>query len=266
MRHTALAAIAVCLLFPLVWTLLAAFGITPDNSSQPPVWAGPPTLEKFTEVGVSEPAFWTELITSTAIALCATGVTIAASFLAAYALARTPFSGRRVTVQSFLVLASLPAMAYVIPLSDAMRRVHLLDTFAGVMLSEAAATAPLAVFVLYGVIAQLPIEGEEAAVIDGASLFAVLGRVVVPAVAPGIAATAIVVFVLDWNTLLVPLVLTGGEVRTVPVAMSDFFTFERELEWPVAAAALMVSLAPLALIVAVFSRAVTSFRLQADPG
>jgi len=120
--------------------------------------------------------------------------------------------------------------------------------------------------VLYGVIAQLPVEGEEAAVIDGARLFAVLGRVVVPAVAPGIAATAIVVFVWDWNTLLVPLVLTGGGVRTVPVAMSDFFTFERELEWPVAAAALMVSLAPLALIVAIFSRAVSSFRLQADPG
>jgi ABC-type glycerol-3-phosphate transport system permease component len=64
--------------------------------------------------------------------------------------------------------------------------------------------------------------------------------------------------------LLVPLVLTGGEVKTVPVAMSDFFTFERELEWPVAAAALVVSLAPLAIVVAVFHRAVAAFRLQAE--
>lgn len=264
-RVLALTGIAVCLLVPLVWTLLAAFGITPDNSTRPPALTGPTTLDNFTEVGVSEPAFWYELLTSSAIALSATAVTVAVSFLAAYALARTPFRGRRVTVQLFLVLASLPAMAYVIPLSDAMRRVHLLDTFAGVMLSEAAATAPLAVFVLHGVIAQLPVESEEAAVIDGARLLTVLGRVVVPAIAPGIAATAIIVFVLDWNTLLVPLVLTGGEVKTVPVAMSDFFTFERELEWPVAAAALAVSLAPLALIVAVFSRAVSAFKLEAEP-
>ena len=72
--------------------------------------------------------------------------------------------------------------------------------------------------------------------------------------APTVAATAIVVFVLDWNMLLVPLVLTGGEVKTVPVAMSDFFTFERELDWPTAAAALVVSLAPVALLVAAFHR------------
>ena len=73
-------------------------------------------------------------------------------------------------------------------------------------------------------------------------------------------------FVLDWNMLLVPLVLTGGEVKTVPVAMSDFFTFERELEWPTAAAALVVSLAPVALLVAAFHRLLEQFRLTDGTG
>ena len=118
-------------------------------------------------------------------------------------------------------------MAYVIPLSDVLRRVHMLDTLAGVVLSEAAVTAPLAVFVLYGAIAQLSAQWEEAAVLDGAGLLQVVGRVILPLLTPTVAATAVVLFVLDWNMLLVPLVLTSGEIKTIPVAMSDFFTFER---------------------------------------
>ena len=157
-------------------------------------------------------------------------------------------------------------MAYVLPLSDLIRRLHLLDSFATIVLAEAAVTAPLAVFVLHGAIVQLPTEWEEAAVLDGAGLLRVLARVVLPLIAPSVAATAIVVFVLDWNMLLVPLVLTSGEVKTVPVAMSDFFTFERELEWPTAAAALMVSLVPLAVLVALFHRVLERFTLQAPAG
>jgi ABC-type glycerol-3-phosphate transport system permease component len=90
--------------------------------------------------------------------------------------------------------------------------------------------------------------------------------VVFPLVAPSVAATAIVLFVIDWNMLLVPLVLTSGDVKTVPVGMSDFFTFERELDWPTAAAALVVSLAPLGLLVAVFHRLLESFRLDSPNG
>jgi ABC-type glycerol-3-phosphate transport system permease component len=69
-------------------------------------------------------------------------------------------------------------------------------------------------------------------------------------------------FVLDWNLLLVPLVLTSGEIKTIPVAMMDFFTFERELDWPTAAAALLVSLVPLAILAGVFHRVLERFSLD----
>lgn len=260
-----LAALAAFLL-PLAWTALASFGLLPDNSARPPSWKGPPTLEHFAQIGVAEPAFWQELATSTASALCAAALTVGVSFLGAYGLARSHFSAGRLLTQGFLVLASLPVMAYVIPLSDVMRRVHLEDTFAGVVLAEAAVTAPLAIFVLHGALAQLSPDWEEAAVLDGAGLIRVLSQVVLPLVAPSVAATAIVLFVIDWNMLLVPLVLTSGEVKTVPVGMMDFFTFERELDWPTAAAALIVSLAPLAVLVAVFHRLLESFKLGGQPG
>ena len=249
-------------LLPLAWTVLASFGVLPANGARPPSWTGPATLDHFREIGVAEPMFWQELATSTASAACAAALAVGVSFLGAYGLARSNFRSGRMLIQGFLVLASLPVMAYVIPLSDVMRRVHLVDTFAGVVLAEAAVTAPLAVFVLHGALAELSPEWEEAAVLDGAGLLRVLGRVVFPLVAPSVAATAIVLFVIDWNMLLVPLVLTSGQVKTVPVAMSDFFTFERELDWPTAAAALIVSLVPLALLVAVFHRLLERFKME----
>ena len=89
-----------------------------------------------------------------------------------------------------------------------------------------------------------------------------IGQIVVPLAAPSIVATAIIVFVLDWNLLLVPLVLTAGEIKTIPLAMIDFFTFERELEWPTAAAALIISLAPVAVLVMVFHRVLDRFALN----
>jgi multiple sugar transport system permease protein len=262
LRRALLLALAVVVLLPLGWTLLASLGLVPNNATQPPSWSGSPSLDRFAEVGVAEPEFWQELATSTTSAACAALITIAVSFPAAYALARSHARRETVLAPALIVLASLPAMAYVIPLSDVMRRIHLIDTLAGIVLCEAAVTAPLAVYVLHGAVRQQSAEWEEAAVIDGAGLARILLQVVLPLVAPSVAATAIVVFVIDWNLLLIPLVLTSGEIKTVPVAMSDFFTFERELEWPTAAAALVVSLLPVALVVALFHRALQRFTLE----
>jgi ABC-type glycerol-3-phosphate transport system permease component len=89
----------------------------------------------------------------------------------------------------------------------------------------------------------------------------VLRDVVVPASGPILAATTIVLFVLDWNMLLTPLVLTGINVRTLPVVLTDFFTLEREVDWPTAAAALTISLAPIVLLVGALHRAVERFSL-----
>ena len=266
LRGALLGVTLLAFLLPLLWTALASLGVLPDNSSRPPSWRGSASLDHFAEVGIAEPAFWQELVTSVLTAACAAAIAVGAGFLAAYGLARAPFRSSRVVTQGFLVLASLPAMAYVIPLSDLMRRVHLLDTFAAVVLSEAAATAPLAVFVLHGAVAQLAPEWEEAAVLDGAGLFRVIGRVVLPLVAPSVVATAIVLFVLDWNMLLVPLVLTSGEIKTIPLGLSDFFTFERELDWPTAAAALIVSLAPVAVLAGIFHRVLNRFALDLRTG
>jgi ABC-type glycerol-3-phosphate transport system permease component len=253
-------ALLACLL-PLAWTALASFRVVPDNNHTPPSWTLP-LLDNYTgEIGIAEPTFAQELLTSAALALATTLLTLGLSFLAAYSLARSRFRGRRLVLQGSLVLASLPVMAYIIPLSESMRRARLEDTFVGLLLAQTAVLAPLAVYVLHGFLAQLPMDMEEAATLEGASLRQVLAAVVLPRAAPGLAATGLILFVLSWNQFLVPLVLTTSQVKTIPVAMSDFFTFERELEWPTAAAALIVSLLPLAVLVTVAHRALEVFTL-----
>src|SRR4029077_465516 len=97
--------------------------------------------------------------------------------------------------------------------------------------------------------------------LEGAGLPNLLGSVVLPAAAPIIAASSIVLFVLDWNQLLIPLVLTGINVRTLPVVLTDFFTLERELDWPTAAAALTISFVPLLVLVGVVHGVVEGFSL-----
>ncbi len=260
-RAGLLAAAVGASFLPLAWALLASFHVLPNNSNSPPTWTAP-TLESYTEeIGIAEPTFAQELATTAALSLATTCLTLALSFLAAYGLARSRFRGRQLVVQTSLILASLPVMAYIIPLSETMRRARLEDTFVGLLLAQTAVLAPLAVYVLHGYLAQLSTEMEEAAGLEGATAWQVLSRVVLPLTAPGLAATALILFVLSWNQFLVPLVLTTSRIKTVPVAMSDFFTFERELDWPTAAAALTVSVLPLAVLVAVAHRVLERFTL-----
>jgi len=211
------------------------------------------------------PGFPRVYATSLIVSITATLLTVGTAFLAAYSLARWRFRGTRAVVQSFLVFASLPAMAYVIPLSDFTRELHLRDTFAGVALASAAVYAPLAVYILYGYLEQVPRSLEEIAQLEGARLFQIVWKVVLPAAAPGIAATAVLVFVLDWNLFLVPTALTLNHVKTIPVALSDFYTYERELEWSNAAAALTLSLLPVAALVALAHRILEQFSLSPTP-
>ena len=211
------------------------------------------------------PGFLQVYATSLIVSITATLLTIGTAFLAAYSLARWRFRGTRAVVQSFLVLASLPAIAYVIPLSDFTRELHLRDTFAGVALASAAVYAPLAVYILYGYLEQVPRSLEEIAYLEGARLFQIVWKVVVPAAAPGLAATAVLVFVLDWNLFLVPTALTLNHVKTIPVALSDFYTYERELEWSNAAAALTLSLLPVAALVALAHRILEQLSLNPTP-
>ncbi len=263
LRNAILGLALIVFLLPLAWTLIASLGVIPNDTNVPPNWEWPPTIGSYLYIGVAEPGFASEMVTGLSISVTATALTLVVSFLAAYSLAHWNYRQARRAVQVFLVLSSLPVMAYVIPLDEVVRRLGLYDTFLGVALSNTAIFAPLAVYVIFGYLRQLPVDLEDAARLDGAALWQIIARIAVPLAVPGLAAMAIILFVLNWNLLLVPLVLTESHIRTVPVAMSDFFTFERELSWPVAAAVLIISLLPLLVLVGAAHRTLERFSLGA---
>ncbi|TMI87099.1 MAG: carbohydrate ABC transporter permease [Bacillati bacterium ANGP1] len=260
-RAALLSVLVLAMLVPLVWTALASLEIKPDITAWPPGWTFPPSTDSYRDVMTAVPGFPRVLATSLGLSVAATFLTVGAAFLAAHTLARWRFRGRRLAAQSFLVLAGLPVMAYVIPLSDITRRLGLRDTFGGVALAAAAEFAPLAVYILYGYLARAPVALEEMAHLEGASPLETLWRIVVPGAAPGLAATAVLVFVLNWNLFLVPTALTLDHVKTIPVALSDFYTYERELEWSNAAAALVVSLLPVAAVALLAHRVLENVNL-----
>ncbi len=221
-----------------------------------------PSAEPYLEIGIREPDFFYELLTSASLSALATILALAIAFTAAYGIARSHFRGRNLLVQSFLILACLPVISYLMPLRSILVFLHLYDTFAGTILVEAALYAPLAAYVLYNYLNQTATyEMEESAQIDGARPLQVIFRILLPKAAPSVAATAIIVFVLTWNQVLIPLILTTP-VKTVPVAMMDFFILERELDWPTAAAALVISLLPIIAFTVASYRVLELFSLD----
>jgi multiple sugar transport system permease protein len=145
-------------------------------------------------------------------------VTVVIAILAAYAFARLQFRFKRTIFVSVLATLLLPAYATLIPLYRIMASLGLVNTYLGVILVYVSGFLPLAIWILYNYFNSIPRELEEAAFVDGATALRALLRVVIPVAAPGIAAAAIISFLLGWAQFLFPLVLTTN-LSTQPVTV-----------------------------------------------
>ncbi|MDZ4764706.1 MAG: carbohydrate ABC transporter permease [Chloroflexota bacterium] len=250
-------------LIPLLWTLLASLGVVADSSTTPPVWQLPPTLDFYGEIRTEQTFFWDEFAVSFALSAAISAVTLGAAAPAAYALSRWQSRWRSTALYVCLTLASLPAVAVVLPLAEILRTMRLTDTFGGVLLAESALFAPLAVYLLVGYLDQVPADVEEAALIDGAPPLQRLVWILLPALIPGLVAVGTLVFALSWNQFILPAVLTQTHIRTLPVQMRDFFALEREFDWRIAAAVIVLSLLPVGAAAALAYRSLE--RLKFNP-
>src|SRR4029077_1789169 len=124
----------------------------------------------------------------------------------------------------------------------------LLDTYIGLIMVYVAFNLPFAIWMMRGFLAEVPIEIEEAALLDGLSRLQIIGRIVVPVVLPGIAATAIFTFVFTWNEYLMALLLTSVNRTTVPMTISKFL-MPYSILWGDLTAATVIQLVPMLIIV-----------------
>ena len=239
-------ALAALLLFPVLW--LAAMAFKPDDAMfvRPTAWLFAPTLDHFRYV--VEAGFLRNLATSVALALVSTVLVVLVGTPAAYAFARFELRGRDDLFLFILATRMAPPICLVIPFYLIFTRLDLLDTFAGLSLAYLTFNLSFYIWVLRSFCRDLPLELEEAAMVDGYSRFAVFLRVVLPLLKSGIVSTAMLCFIFAWNEFLFAFMLGGQNVKTLPVAIPLLITAQG-VRWGEMAVVGMAALLPVLLAV-----------------
>jgi len=227
-----------------LWTLSLAFKNELDNTAYPPVFIpNPPTLDNFVDV-FAKNDFLSYTINSVIVSFSATGLALLLGVPAGYGIAKAKATRAAVLI---LIARITPGLSYLIPLFLLFQWFGLLGTLTPLVITHLVITVPIVVWVMIGFFEGLPPELEEAALVDGATIWQAFRHVAMPLARPGIMVAMILAFIFSWNNFIFGVVLAGRSTRTLPVAVYNVLTFE-QISWgPLAAAALVVT-APVLLL------------------
>jgi ABC-type glycerol-3-phosphate transport system permease component len=240
-------------LFPLYWMVKSSLAPEASLFAAPSLLPRSPTLEHYRAL-IAERDFWLPVRNSFVVAASTTAWCLAFGAMAAYALARLRFRGKRVILALVLAVAMFPQVSILAPLFLALREVGLIDRYAGLVLPYLTFAMPLTIWLLVAYFRQLPPDLEEAALVDGASRVRVLREVVLPLAVPGLVTTGILTFLYCWNELLFALSFTvSAERQTVPVAVA-LLRGRYQIPWGQILAATVIATVPVALLVLAFQR------------
>ena len=237
------ALVIIPFLFPLVWMLLSSFKIQSDITRIPPVWQFTPTTQHYRAV-FEEHDFGRYIFNSAVIALGSTFFSLILGLPAAYSIARfkqTKFS------LGILVARIAPGITFLIPWFMIFSRLRMVDTYTSMILAHMLVGLPFIVWVMTPFFEGLPIELEQAAMIDGSSQAGAFFRVLLPLTGPGVITSSILAFVFSWNNFMFGVVLTGAKTKTLPVAVFNFMAYS-EINWGGLMAAAVVITAPVIII------------------
>jgi len=219
-----LVVIMACLFFilPVVWTVISSLKPEADIQSYPPAWIPRElTLSNYMTV-LSKFPYFTWMANSLIVAVAGTLGILIASTMAAYAMARFRFRGRRLLYQTIIVMLLVPMQAYVIPLYLMAGKMDLLNTLQGLILPSVANVT--SIFILHAFFRELPMELEEAARIDGAGEFRIFWQIMLPLSGPALSTVTILTFIANWNAFLWPMIAVRQDImKTLPVAISQYW-------------------------------------------
>lgn len=246
------------MIFPVYWMVSTAFKPGRDILRfDPKLVPAPFTLANFADA-VSRPFFWTSVRSSLIVVLTVVAISLLLAFTAAVGVARFGFRGRRAFLVMILVVQMVPLTALVIPIFLLMDGLGAVDTLASVIVTYLAFIVPFMVWTLRGFVANIPVELEEAAMIDGCTRAGAFMRVVFPLCAPGLVATAIFAFIQSWNDYIIAYVLLRSPNQQTLTVWLASFTTQRGTEWgPLMAAATLTSV-PVVTFFLLVQRYVTS--------
>jgi multiple sugar transport system permease protein len=251
-------AILVYTLLPVAWIVSLSFKEGDDINNKkflPSHWS----LDNYRTVFDTN-LFTSALRNSIGISLIATAVSVALATVAAYAIARLQFRGKRLVLLAALAIAIFPTVALVGSLFDMWRSLGIYDTWIGLIIPYVSFTLPLSIWVLSAFFREIPWEMEQAAQVDGATPWQAFRKVIVPLAAPGVFTAAILAFFFAWNDFVFGISLTATDAaRPVPAALA-FFTGESFFQQPTAAisAASVIVTIPVIALVLIFQRRIVA--------
>ena len=254
--HLLLIAAVAYALYPVLWVVTLA--LSPSSTAEArvlpiPHGASDITLDNFRIVtGAGNPArswlFARQVLNSLVVSFATAAVAVAIATPTAYALARFDFVGKRSGLRGMLLTQMFPGVASAVPLYLILDALHLLDTRTGLVLVYAATSVPFAIFQLRGAFLAIPVDLEEAAMVDGATRTQAFLKVALPAARPAIAVTSLFAFMSAWNEFILAATLLGRESAfTLPVVLQSYVG-EFNTQWGAfAAGAILVSVPVMAL-------------------
>jgi len=251
LRAVLLTLLLLYTLLPVVWMFGTSLKTRALILSSSPVLIFEPDLTAYQQfLSPGKSSILPNLANSLSVALATTVVTVVLGSLAAYGFARYRFPGQRSLLLLMLATRLLPPITAVVPLFLLMNSWELIDTRRGLILIYTGLSVPLATWMMKAFIEGIPVEYEEAAMIDGASRLRVLSQITLPLAAPGVVAVAILTFVLAWNDFLFAFIFTSVNARTMPVLLSQTVG-ELDISWQILASlATIVIIPPIALSLA----------------
>jgi multiple sugar transport system permease protein len=251
-------AIVAYTLLPVAWIVSLSFKQGDDINNKkflPTHWS----LDNYRTVFDTN-LFTSALRNSIGISLIATAIAVVLATLAAYAIARLDFPGKRLILTTALGVSIFPVISLVTPLFNLWRNIGLYDTWLGLIIPYLSLTLPISIWTLAAFFRQIPWELEQAAQVDGATPWQAFRKAVVPLAAPGVFTTALIAFFIAWNDFVYGISLTStSRARPVPAALA-FFTGASQFEEPTGAisAAAVVVTVPVVILVLLFQRQIVS--------
>ena len=221
--------LVLMVILPLLWIFMMSFKEPIDIIKWPPSFVFKLSLENYKAVFSSSSSHFgivLLLINSIITTVTSTVIAVSLATVSAYSLSRLKPKGTRIL--SFIILTSrmIPPITLIVPLYIIYTRINLFDTRIGLILVFIALNIPFATWLMKGFFQDIPKSIEEAAMIDGCTPFQSFWKIILPIAVPGVAATSIFSFILSWNSLIIPLILTTIKAPTLPILASQVRTDE----------------------------------------
>lgn len=251
-------AVMIVSLIPFYWLVNTSLKVGSGLSSAD-LWPRNPSVQNYVDV-LGNPMFLHAVGNSFVVGGATTALALLFGASAAYALARLPLPRKALTLGLVTAVTTFPVITIVAPIFNIWSSIGLYDTLVGLIIPKLTFALPLAIFTLTSFFREIPTELEEAASIDGSGPVGTFVRVILPLAMPGIATTAILVFISVWNEFLLAVALTSTPAaRTVPVAIA-FFSGPNEFEIPVGliSAASVICTLPLLIVVMIFQKRIVA--------